>query len=88
MNYQVKTPWPKVTTVLPLPDYRLQVVLDDDQELLLNLKNLVERRESYWRLRNLRYFYQVTTDPLGGICWPEGEDLAPDGLSRYLDQES
>jgi len=23
-------------------------------------------------------------DPLGGICWPEGEDLAPDGLDRYV----
>lgn len=23
-------------------------------------------------------------DPLGGLCWPEGEDLAPDGLERYF----
>jgi hypothetical protein len=24
-------------------------------------------------------------DPIGGICWPEGEDLAPDGLERYTE---
>ena len=29
-------------------------------------------------------FRQVSIDPIGGICWPEGEDLAPDGLERYL----
>ena len=21
---------------------------------------------------------------IGGICWPGGEDLAPDGLQRYV----
>ncbi len=27
----------------------------------------------------------VAIDPLGGLYWPEGEDLAPDGLDRYRD---
>lgn len=85
MNYQVKTPWVKAVTVIPLQDYRLKVLFENSSEQILNLSSLIARRDCYWRLKNLRYFQQVSVDPLGGICWPEGEDLAPDGLGRYLD---
>jgi hypothetical protein len=84
MNSQVKTPWAKVTSVIPLDDYQLQIVLDNSQQMVLNLKDLIESKENYWRLKNSRYFWQVKIDPLGGIFWPDGEDLAPDGLERYL----
>jgi hypothetical protein len=52
--------------------------------MLLDLKNVIVNREIYWRLKNSRYFRQAQIDPLGGIFWPEGEDLAPDGLEHYL----
>ncbi|MBE9174984.1 DUF2442 domain-containing protein [Synechocystis salina LEGE 06155] len=84
MNSRVKTPWTKAVNVLPLEDYRLQIILEDGQEMLLDLKNVIVNREIYWRLKNSRYFRQAQIDPLGGIFWPEGEDLAPDGLERYL----
>ena len=84
MNSQVKTPWAKVTSIIPLEDYQLQIVLDSSQQMVLDLKDLIESKENYWRLRNPRYFRQVKIDPLGGIFWSEGEDLAPDGLERYL----
>jgi hypothetical protein len=61
----------------------LRVGLASGDELLLDLSDLLDRREAYWRLRHGRYFRQVAIDPLGGLCWPEGEDLAPDGLERY-----
>ena len=86
MNSQVKTPWLKAVNVLPLEDFRLQVEFENGQEIILNLKNLIQNREHYWRLKNPRYFRQVQIDPLGGIHWPEGEDLAPDGLQRYLEK--
>ncbi len=84
MNSQVKTPWAKVTSVIPLEDYRLEIMLESGQQMVLALKDLIERKENYWRLKNTRYFRQVKIDPLGGIFWPAGEDLAPDGLERYL----
>jgi hypothetical protein len=70
-------------SVQPLPPYQLQVTLRDDREIILNLQTLIEQRDAYWRLRQTRYFCRVSVDPLGGICWPEGEDLAPGGLERY-----
>ena len=84
MNSQIKTPWAKATVVIPLENYQLQVVLDSGQQMVLDLKDLIESKENYWRLKNPRYFRQVKIDPLGGIFWSEGEDLAPDGLERYL----
>jgi hypothetical protein len=83
MNSQVKTPWLKAVSVIPLEGFQLQVEFENGQEMILDLKKLIQHREHYWRLRNFRYFRQAQIDPLGGIFWPEGEDLAPDGLGRY-----
>ena len=84
MNSQVKTPWEQVTSIVPLEDYQLQIVLESSQQIVLDLKDLIQSKENYWRLKNPRYFWQVKIDPLGGIFWSDGEDLAPEGLERYL----
>lgn len=86
MNSLLKTPWVQVVEVIPLSGLRLKARLTNGQELTLNLEPLIESRDAYWRLRQERYFRQVSIDPIGGICWPEGEDLAPDGLGRYVCQ--
>jgi hypothetical protein len=83
MRSPTEFPWPTVIRVEPLEGRRLRVILSSGQQLLLDLTGLLGRREAYWRLRHPRYFRQVAIDPLGGLCWPEGEDLAPDGLDRY-----
>lgn len=83
MNSQVRTPWAKAISVIPLENYQLQVEIENGQQMILDLKNLIGTKERYWRLRNPRYFRQVKIDALGGIFWSEGEDLAPDGLTRY-----
>lgn len=88
MSLRVESPWPRAIEVMSLPGQRLQVNLDDGRCLTLNLGPLIQRRDAYWRLRQDRYFRQVGLDPLGGICWPEGEDLAPDGLERYVAEET
>ena len=87
MNSPVNWPWSRVTKVIPLDQQRLEVHLSDDRSLVLDLSTLIQSRNKYWRLRQERYFHQVSLDPLGGICWPEGEDLAPDGLERYIQKE-
>jgi hypothetical protein len=35
-------------------------------------------------LRDEAYLQRVTLDPFGAPCWPNGADLAPDGLHRQL----
>ncbi len=82
MNSAVKTPWIKVTQVAASDLGVLQAVWENGESATLDIRSLLEC-ERFWRLRNIRYFRQVSLDQLGGICWPEGEDLAPDGLDRY-----
>ncbi|WP_084604552.1 DUF2442 domain-containing protein [Desulfonatronum thioautotrophicum] len=83
MSSAVETPWPRAVAVTPLADFQLRVRMHDGRTLFLDLSDLIARRDAYWRLRQSRYFRQATVDELGGICWPEGEDLCPDGLERY-----
>ena len=75
---------PGARHVSPLPPYRLEVELRSGENIFLDLDTLIRQKDAYWRLRQSRYFAMVSVDPLGGICCPEGEDLAPDGLDRYV----
>ena len=52
MNSQVKTPWAKVTSVISLDDYQLQIVLENNQQMVLDLKDLIASKQNYWRLQN------------------------------------
>ena len=70
--------------VSPLPPYRLEVELRSEETVFLDLEVLIRQRDTYWRLSQSRYFAMVSVDPLGGICWSAGEDLALDGLDRYV----
>ena len=70
--------------VSSLPPHLSKAELRSGETVFLDLEELIWQRDAYWRLRQSRYFAMVSVDPLGGICWPEGEDLAPDGLDRYV----
>ena len=73
---------PGARHVSPLPPYQLEVELRSGENVFLDLETLIRQRDGYWKLWQSRYFSMVSVDPLGGICWPEGEDLAPDGMDR------
>ena len=75
---------PGAMQVSSLPPYRLEVELRNGQTMFLDLEALIRQRDAYWRLRQLQYLSMVSLEPLGGICWPECEDLAPDGLDWYV----
>ena len=75
---------PGATRVRLNPPLRLEVKLRSGENIVLDLEKLIQQREVYWRLRQPHYFSMVSVDPMGEICWPEGEDLAPDGLDRYM----
>ena len=83
MNSPVES-MPRALRVILLPPHRLKGNLRSGETVSLDLETLIRQRNAYWRLRQSRYFPMVGVDPLGGICWPEGEDLAPDGLDRYV----
>ena len=69
--------------VEPEQGYRLRVLMEDDEELELDITPLIKKRESFWRLKNFIYFQKVAVDPLGGLCWPGGEDIAPSRIPHY-----
>ena len=75
-------PW--ALRVSPLSPFRLKVELRSGETVFPELETLIWQRDAYWRLRKFRYFSMVSVDTLGGICWPEGENLAPDWLDRYV----
>ena len=77
-------PLPRARHLSPLHPYQLEVELRSGQNVFLDLEMLIRQRDAHWRLKQFRHFSMVGVDPLGGICWPEGEDLAPDGLDRYM----
>ena len=66
-----------------LYSYRLEVELRIGETMFLDLEKLIRQWNAYWRLRQSRNFSTVSVNLLGGICWSEGEDLAPDGLDRH-----
>lgn len=80
MSSPIDFPWPRVVSITAEEPWRLFVRMDDGRELLLDIGPLVERHQSLWRLRHARYFQKVQIDELGAICWPEGEDIAPEAI--------
>lgn len=75
--------WQKAVSATACKGYQLQVILENDEKLDLDLTPLITKREAFWRLKNYRYFRKVAIDPLGGLCWPEGEDISPGKISSY-----
>ncbi len=59
------------------------ITMENDEKLDLYLTPLITNRESFWRLKNFRYFRKVAVDPLGGLCWPGGEDISPTKIPYY-----
>ena len=83
MSSVSNTPWRKAVSAEPHQGYRLHVIMEDDEEFDLDLNSLIIQRESFWRLKNYIYFRKVAVDPLGGLCWPGGEDISPGRIPYY-----
>lgn len=66
MSLPVEGPWPRAVAVAPMASQQLRVRMSDGRRLTLDLRFLIRQREAYWRLRQERYFRQVTVDELGG----------------------
>ncbi len=84
MNSAIKTPWKKPINVKANNNFRLHLTMEDGEKIELELTSLIDRREAFWRLKAYRYFQKVSIDPLGGLCWPEGEDISPTKMLNYI----
>ncbi|OQW93441.1 MAG: hypothetical protein BWK79_11105 [Beggiatoa sp. IS2] len=84
MNLPAKHNGKKPIKVTAIRQYGLQLLFEDQREYQLDLTSLITQKTIFWRLKNFRYFQKVSIDPLGGLCWPEGEDIAPEKVLQYI----
>ena len=75
-------PW-RVTSVTPLPDFRLHVTFVDGTAGEVALGKLLQRPDIgstvFAPLREMPVFDEVKV-VLGAVTWPSGVDLAPDAM--------
>ncbi len=62
----------------------LKVIWKEGEEDIVSIYDMVKKNDLFWRLRNPRYFKHASVDPLGGLCWPEGEDISPGKIRNYI----
>ena len=84
MNSVVELQSLYVTSARPLSSQLIEITTKSGASLVVDLSDLIARRDIFWRLRQDRYFKMVKVDEQGVLCWPEGEDVAPESLGRYV----
>lgn len=71
-----------VTTVKPLPDYRLYVEVADGRKGIFDMKPYLDQGV-FRELRDTRYFNRVSI-VFGAVTWPNEQDIAPETLLAEL----
>jgi len=79
-----KAPW-RITSVCPLPGFRLQVRFNDGTEGTANLSGLLTSPDAgvFAPLRDEKFFSQVALH-YGAVTWPGELDLAPDAMYEAI----
>ena len=72
-----------VTTVKPLPDYRLYLEIQDGRKGVFDMKPYLSKG-CFRELADVRYFNQVGI-LLGSVTWPNEQDIAPETLLAGLE---
>lgn len=67
-----------VTTVKPLPDYRIYVEIADGRRGVFDMKPYLDHGV-FRELRDVHYFNQVHVF-LGAVTWSNEQDIAPETL--------
>lgn len=73
----------RVSVVQALSDYRILVEFEDGTRGIVPLEDRLFG-PVFEPLRSADLFQQVFVDEFGAVCWPNGADLAPDGLYHRL----
>jgi hypothetical protein len=73
----------RIVTAKPLDDYQLDIAFDDGVQGVISLKERLFG-PVFEPLRDPVVFRQVFVDEFGAVTWPNGADLAPDGVYEQL----
>jgi hypothetical protein len=73
----------RIVAVNPLDGYQLDIVFDDGVQGVISLKDRLFG-PVFEPLRDPGVFRQVFVDEFGAAAWPNGADLAPDGVYEKL----
>ena len=71
-----------VIAAAALTDFRVRVELQNGRRGVLDLKPYLEWN-AYKALKDPAYFGQLRVEH-GVLCWPQGEDIAPENLEEDL----
>jgi hypothetical protein len=81
----VDPPAPDAVQVQALPSHMVRVHLADGRVGMFDVGPLL-KYPAYSALRNPGYFSRVRVEH-GVVCWPDGEDLAPESVAARLKVE-
>jgi hypothetical protein len=73
----------RATKVEARPGYRLSIEFSDGVAGVIDFADRLFGTV-FVPLRDESLFEQVTLDPFGAPCWPNGADLAPDAIYERL----
>jgi len=77
-----------VKNVKYLKDYDLEIIFDNGKKGVINLKDYVKKEGVFNRFSDKEYFKKVyVNNDIGTICWPNGEDIAPETLYAMVTGE-
>lgn len=77
----------RVLSVKALPDFCLSVEFADGTSGVVALADRLFG-PMFEPLKDRAFFERVFVDEFGAVCWPNGADLAPDGLYQRLKNRS
>jgi len=76
-----------VITVKPLPDYRIEVEIEDGRKGIFDMKPYLDFGV-FRELKDIHYFNRVGI-VYGAVTWPHEQDIAPETLlAKILPLES
>ena len=64
-----------------LGGYKIRLIFENGKEGVVNLEKYAKMGGVFTKFSDLEYFkkFQIN-DELGVLCWPDGEDIAPETI--------
>jgi len=69
----------QVVKVVPREDYRLEIELDNGDNMVLDIRPLLQK-PIFKPLFDEAFFRRVKVDEFGGLEWPNGADICVDWI--------
>ncbi|MBI5399936.1 DUF2442 domain-containing protein [Candidatus Saganbacteria bacterium] len=70
-----------------LEDYKIKIKFDDGKEGIVDCRKYPKMGGVFSSLKDLKYFRRFYVNKeLGTICWPDGQDIAPETLYAQIEK--